>query len=91
VKPGVGPNARRQRARKRAADAEYRIAREQGFVQARGVCEVCHEKPATQTHHRQRRSQGVDHSVSNLVAVDLWCHDRIHTNVAWAKEEGWLA
>jgi len=91
VKSGTGPNARRQRARKAKADAEYQIAREQRLVRARGRCERCNAEAATQTHHVQRRSQGVDYDVEGLRALCMWCHDWIHHHVADAKREGWLA
>ena len=80
-----------QRARKRAADAEYQIARGQRLVRVRGLCERCGSRSATQTHHVKRRSQGVDHSVENLRALCLWCHTHVHAHVKESKEAGWLA
>lgn len=94
-----------QRARKRAADAEYRVNRDRRLVQARGRCEFemrhgdtglrslyatrCHDS-ATQTHHVVRRSQRVDHSVENLRALCALHHAYIHAHVEWAKEWGWI-
>jgi 5-methylcytosine-specific restriction endonuclease McrA len=86
-----------QRARKAQADAEYARTRAQRFVQARGQCEFDDQmtlvrclRPATETHHVVRRSQGVDHGVANLRALCAGHHSYLHANVAWAKANGWI-
>jgi 5-methylcytosine-specific restriction endonuclease McrA len=60
-----------------------------------GLCEiglsgVCWGT-AAHMHHISRRSQGRDHSPENLKHCCTPCHQQIHTNVAWAKDEGYLA
>jgi HNH endonuclease len=79
-----------QRSRKRASDAEYAKTRNQRYVQARGYCERCLTAPAEQTHHVQRRSNSVNHSVENLRAVCSACHAHIHAEVAESKRDGWI-
>lgn len=89
-----------QRARKVKADAEYRKAREQRLVSARGRCEfrvyagVGHRVPcdrlAIDAHHVMRRSHQVDHDVENLRVLCKEHHQYIHANVEWAKENGWI-
>jgi hypothetical protein len=84
-----------QQARKRAEDAEYRANSQKRDEYARGRCEFTWDgirciRVATQTHHRVRRSQRVDHSLENLMRACLWCHQRAHLNVALAKEWGWI-
>ena len=83
-----------QRARKRALDAEYKVAREQRYVQARGRCEMCGKGlgDAWQSHHVQRRrnSGTANHAVDNLRVLHPDCHAWIHANVKEAKEQGWI-
>lgn len=86
-----------QQARKAKADAEYRKARQQRLVQARGRCEfvMVENGPqcmrvATQTHHVKRRSHQVDHDVENLKALCAEHHVHIHNHVEWAKANGWI-
>lgn len=88
-----------QQRRKREADATYRRNREQRLVRAGGRCEYqvnpdmvtsrC-VRAATQTHHVQRRSNGVDHSVDNLRAFCLSHHQFVHLNVEAARTAGWI-
>ena len=81
-----------QRARKRAADREYRVTAQQRYVQARGRCEMCAKGlgDVWQTHHVQRRSNFVNHAVDNLRVLHPRCHEHIHANVEWAKNQGWI-
>lgn len=72
--------------------AEKRLARviRHRYLLANGTCEVCQVVPASQVHHRKRRSQGGPDTDENFVAVCVECHDDIHRNPAWAYENGWL-
>lgn len=81
---------RTQAQRKREADREYKRNADMRLVRAKGLCERCKDRPATQTHHVRRRSNHVDHGVENLRAVCLWCHDEIHREVAVSKATGWI-
>lgn len=90
-----------QAARKRAEDSEYRRNRDIRLMRAGGRCEfqgavdfmvVRCSSPATQTHHVIRRSHtgSPDHSASNLRALCATHHSYLHSNVQWAKENGWI-
>ena len=45
-------------------------------------------------HHRLRRSQGVDHSIQNLLLLcgsgTTLCHGRVHAEPAAARAGGWM-
>jgi hypothetical protein len=48
-----------------------------------GVCEVCHQRPATDQHHRLYQGRGGAHDVENLLDVCgpgnvSGCHGRAH-------------
>jgi hypothetical protein len=57
-----------------------------------GLCELCKEslKPGWHAHHRRRRSQGGDDSVTNVLALHGRCHDRVHGHVDWSEQAGFL-
>lgn len=67
-------------------------AREALRVRCGGLCECCGDPLPRNwvAHHRRRRSQGGDDSVSNLVALIPLHHDRIHSRVAKSQEGGFL-
>lgn len=55
-----------------------------------GCCAIC-GRPASQVHHRKRRSQGGPDIPENLLPVDDACHGRIHRrDVAFSHAMGWL-
>ncbi len=58
---------------------------------SQGRCEVrtCH-RSAEHPHHRLRRSQGGEDSLSNLLCVCAACHRHIHDNPAWAYDQGYM-
>ncbi len=66
--------------------------REAVFTRAGGLCELCGERlsPLWDWHHRKRRSQGGEDSVSNGVALHPLCHRRVHGHPAWAEAVGFL-
>lgn len=51
-------------------------------------------KPATNRHHRKRKSQGGDDSPENVIDLcgsgTTGCHGWVHANPAQAYEQGWL-
>lgn len=55
-----------------------------------GVCERCGCQPAVHAHHRQKRSQGGEHTVANLVHLCVVCHDAVHRAGESAYRTGWL-
>lgn len=67
---------------------EYAKLRE-AYLECHKYCEVCGKQPSSQIHHRARRGKNLN-DVSNFVATDFSCHQRIHNSPAWARENGWL-
>lgn len=60
-----------------------------------GVCEICAAQPATQHHHRMPRGMGSSSGPqinlpSNLLHLDLGCHEYVERNRAEALIAGWL-
>lgn len=55
-------------------------------------CELCGEaiRRRCQRHHRKLRSQGGLDDPTNLVILHPGCHNTIHLNPVWAKENGWI-
>lgn len=53
-------------------------------------CEICNEHPATERHHKLRRSQGGTDDQSNTLDLCGPDHARIHANPEWAYEMGYL-
>lgn len=59
---------------------------------AAGSCEFCGRRlgQVCRRHHRWMRSQGgVDH-IANVTRVHVNCHNSIHNNVTWSRENGWI-
>lgn len=64
-----------------------------------GLCEICGERQATETHHRLPRSHGGPDSVENLIRVCGWgnhtgCHGKAHSDSlryanGWAVRSGY--
>lgn len=77
-KPKKGSATKARRARKRAADAI--LARNAAIVRERDGhrCRVCGSANELHVHHIRYRSQGGDHSTSNLVTLCRWCHESVH-------------
>lgn len=56
-----------------------------------GMCEGCHQKPASDIHHRRFLSRGGKHNLANLVALcgsgnHTGCHGLAHSGNA---PDGW--
>ena len=88
-----------QQVRKVAENAEYRVNHRLKLIQVNYRCERIYSvddmrvrctRTASQTHHKRRRSNGVDHSLDNLLATCAQCHAIIHAEVAASKAEGTL-
>jgi hypothetical protein len=85
-----------QAKRRKAADAELAVARDDVELRAYGRCEAntpaCEprEHRGTQVHHRLRRAQGGGHELDNLLLVCDEAHEFIHQNPAASFEAGWL-
>jgi hypothetical protein len=81
------------RPKRRKADIPASV---RAYVEGRswGWCELmewtdCGQR-ATHMHHKRLRSQGGQHTASNLLHVCANCHNHIHTSGAVAYARGWL-
>lgn len=63
--------------------------REALAARSRGWCEICHQQPATDAHHRKRRREA-DHTVSNGLHLCRTCHAGAHAHPAEARGHGWI-
>lgn len=79
---------RRKSKAKEAFDAEYALAREQ-VLRRDEWCKIC-GRQAGHVHHIRPRSMGGKNDLDNLVLLCNLCHTRVHENVSWAKQEGWI-
>lgn len=52
-------------------------------------CEICNFLSATQIHHKELRGKN-HNNVETFLAVCNHCHQRIHENPKWARENGYL-
>jgi HNH endonuclease len=78
---------KRKRARPTASDAVLAGRR---VILLQEGCRVCGGHRAEVCHHRKLRSQGGDHSWSNLVPLCWWHHEAIHRNPAVAHATGYI-
>lgn len=53
-------------------------------------CEICGENPATERHHKLRRSQGGGDEQANTMDLCGWCHAEVHANPEHSYREGYL-
>lgn len=55
-----------------------------------GACEACGRLRGELgvVHHRQLRSQGGRHELTNLVVLHDGCHRFVHENPSWSKAHG---
>jgi hypothetical protein len=87
------PIKRKPSKAKRARFAEDRVDQERRIAQhrSRGGCELCRDAPATEIHHRRRRSAGgLDHHTNYLDLCHSCHHVTIHGNTGWAMRHGLL-
>lgn len=77
-KPRKGTATAARRSQKRAADRV--LSRNAATVRERDGhrCRVCGSTHELHVHHIRYRSQGVDHSPSNLVTLCRVCHEKVH-------------
>lgn len=62
-------------------------------ARSRGWCECGDDDCASfasQVHHVVRKSQGGSNELSNLRYLSFDCHNRVHSNIAWARDMGLL-
>lgn len=75
-------------ARLKKRSIEYSRVRREYLEEKNGRCEVC-DREATDIHHKSGRGRNTCEKLTFL-AVCRPCHQRIHDNPAWAKEQGYL-
>tara|TARA_B100001093_G_scaffold504253_1_gene559790 strand:- start:25 stop:312 length:288 start_codon:yes stop_codon:yes gene_type:complete len=79
---------RRVSKARREASKIYLTLR-QSFLADLPLCEVCEKEKSTDVHHKKGRGK-------YYLDVDTWlsvcrkCHDRIHVNPSWARENGFI-
>jgi hypothetical protein len=56
----------------------------------RWACEICNAHPATERHHKLRRSAGGTDEQSNTLDLCGWCHAEVHANPEHSYSEGYL-
>lgn len=54
------------------------------------ICEICKEAPSTDVHHRKYRYGPLLFDQRWWMAVCRRCHKKIHENVKWARQMGYL-
>ena len=76
-----------------AYEREFQRQRHLVRIRSGGRCEIrakhCRGE-SSHVHHRQRRSQGGDNSLENLLDLCSVCHFRVHRFPEQAFEHGWL-
>jgi len=69
--------------------ADYRIVRDE-YMAKHEICQVCDRAKAEDLHHRKSRIGKMLTDVTYFLAVCRPCHERIHRDDLWARENGYL-
>lgn len=91
-KPPEAPRRRRIRHRSRLGERrfqEYLKARLE-YIDAHRQCEVCHNNPATEIHHKAGRIGPRLTDPRFFMALCRPDHRRIHDNPSWARSQGYI-
>lgn len=76
-------------SKKRAKEVKEYMVLRQDFLEEFPFCEVCTKKPSSDVHHKDKRGK-------NFLEKDTWlsvcreCHQIIHANPSWARENDYL-
>ena len=76
-------------SKKRAKEVKEYMKLRQDFLEEFPFCEVCNKKQSTDVHHKDKRGK-------NFLEKDTWlsvcraCHQIIHANPSWARENDYL-
>ena len=76
-------------SRKREKEGRIYAARRKDFLEELPVCEVCADKKSTDVHHRLGRGKYYLDKATWL-SVCRSCHERIHAEPKWSRENGYL-
>lgn len=82
---GMRKVSKKQRSRL----AKYYRIRE-AYLRANPLCMICKCEFATDIHHRKGRVGSLLCDTKWWMALCRVDHDKVHNNVAWAKEKGYL-
>lgn len=75
--------------KRRAQLREYSRLRKE-HLKASPVCEICKTGKSWDVHHRAGRIGRRLLETWNWLLVCRSCHNRIHDNPAWARDQGYL-
>lgn len=79
----------RRVSKKRQAEQKEYSKRRLNFLAMLPSCEVCAKSKSTDIHHKKGRGKYYLDEDSWL-AVCRPCHDRIHSNPIWARENNYI-
>ena len=83
----VNPVSARRKAKR--AEAELTGVFVEVGLRSHGVCELLGDRPATEMHHRRRKSQGGKDTPENLLHLSGKAHhEDIHAHPDWARRHG---
>lgn len=60
------------------------------FLGSHKACIVCMDRKSTDVHHMNGRHNARLNDTQHWLPVCRRCHDLIHSNPAWARENGYL-
>lgn len=80
---------RRQSGKQKGRLALYYWLREP-WMKKNPVCQICGVAPSTDVHHRKYRYGPLLFDQEWWLAVCRLCHKRVHHEVKWARENGYL-
>lgn len=68
--------------------AEYRVVRDE-YMKYNDVCEICGTSRNLTLHHKAGRGKHLC-DISTFATLCVTCHERVHREDKWARENGWL-
>lgn len=74
--------------RRRKLNEEYGKVRKEYLEEKNYRCEICGQE-ATDIHHKKRRGKHLCEK-HTFMALCRSCHTRVETDIAWAREKGYL-
>ena len=73
---------------RRKKNDQYSKAKKEYFNSVNSTCEICGME-ATDIHHKNKRGKNLS-NINTFMAVCRPCHNKIHDNPAWARENNYL-
>lgn len=80
---------RRVSERQKGRTALYYFLREP-FMRNNPTCQICESAPSQECHHRKYRAGRWLFDQAWWLAVCVPCHQKIHGNIKWARQNGYL-